>query len=88
MSRNAYEFLRFAVPLGLVGVTLGAVAGGIGGAVVGGTAGVISQVYTGSPVALSYAYICSGIGATLFGIVGLVISGCILYNTTKTKTGF
>ena len=88
MSRNAYEYLRFAVPFGLVGVTLGVVAGGIGGAMVGGTAGAITQAYTGSPVALSYAYICSGIGATLFGIVGLVVSGCIIYSTTRTKTGF
>ena len=85
---NTYEFLRFAVPFGLVGVTLGAIAGGIGGAVVGGTAGVIIQAYTGSPVTFSYAYICSGIGATLFGVVGLVASGCIIYSTTKTKTGF
>lgn len=88
MSRNIYKFLRLAVPFGLVGATLGAVAGGIGGAVVGGTTGVIAQAYTGSPVALSYAYICSGIGATLFGVVGLVVSGCILYGITTTKTGF
>ena len=88
MSRNTYEFLRFALPFGLIGVTVGVMTGGIGGALVGGVAGAITQAYTGSPVMLQYAYIGSGISATTFGVVGLVVGVCVMYNTTKVKTGF
>jgi len=88
MLRNAYEFLRFAVPFGLVGLTIGVATGGIGGALVGGVVGAIGQAYTGSSLMISYAYNGSWIGATIFGVAGLVVGGCIIYSTTKTKIGF
>ena len=87
MSRNTYEFLKFAVPFGLIGVATGVMTGGIGGALVGGVAGAITQAYTGSPVMFQYAYSGSGIGATIFGVAGLVVGVCILYSMTTVKIG-
>ena len=88
MSRNTYEFLKFAVPFGLAGVGFGAIAGGIGGAVMGAIAGAITQAFTGSPVLLSYAYSCGGIGAAVFGVVGLVVAGFVSYSAMNSKVSF
>ena len=88
MLRSTYELLRIVIPFGLAGVGFGAVAGGIGGAVMGAIAGAITQAYTGSPVLLSYAYTCGGIGAALFGVVGLVVAGVISYSVMNSKVSF
>lgn len=88
MSRNVNELLRFAVPLVIGGVAIGVVGGGIGGALVGGVIGAVTQAYTGSSVMITYAYIGGGISATIFGVVALVVSSCIIYSTTTAKTGF
>lgn len=85
MSRNTCEFLKFVVPFGLIGVTTGVMTGGIGGALVGGVAGAITQAYTGSPVMFHYAYVGSGISATIFGVVGLVVGVCVLYSLSTVK---